>query len=281
LGAFRDTVRLSFFRAALMKDAEGVLDEQVPNTRYADAIRFTRNEQVAELEPVIRAYLAEAMGYAEAGVAPRREERELELPGELVEVLGADPELADAFDALTPGRQRSYVIHLASAKTSETRFARIAKARDRILAGKGPRSAEPAPVPRPGRLAGWRERRGRRGGASRPLRRPHPPSKLVRADLRVLGHSLDHGEARRPLRLDGAVGPHDLVERLDAVARGEPRHAPTGRRFAGESGWPASRASGHTQLTRPCHPRRGSSRPASLAGPAGPVALVATPAQVA
>jgi uncharacterized protein YdeI (YjbR/CyaY-like superfamily) len=137
MGAFRDDVRLSFFHAALMKDPEGVLEKQGPNTRHADAIRFTRNEQVAELEPVIRAYLAEAMGYAEAGVEPPKEERELELPAELVEALDADAELAEAFHALTPGRQRSYVIHLASAKKAETRFARIAKARDKILAGKG------------------------------------------------------------------------------------------------------------------------------------------------
>lgn len=137
MGAFRGDFRLSFFRAALMKDPEGVLEKQGPNTRHPDALRFTRNERVAELEPVIRSYLAEAMGYAEAGIDPHEEERELELPDELIEALDADPELAEAFDALTPGRQRSYVIHLASAKKSETRFARIAKARDKILAGKG------------------------------------------------------------------------------------------------------------------------------------------------
>jgi uncharacterized protein YdeI (YjbR/CyaY-like superfamily) len=137
MGAFRDDFRLSFFRAALMKDPEGVLEKQGPNTRHPDAIRFTRNEQVAELEAVIRAYLAEAMSYAEAGLEPPKEERELELPDELVEALDADAELAEAFHALTPGRQRSYVIHLASAKKAATRVARIAKARDRILAGKG------------------------------------------------------------------------------------------------------------------------------------------------
>ncbi len=137
LGALRGDFRLSFFRAALMKDPDGVLERQGPNTRHADMIRFTRSEQVAELEPTIRAYLHEAMEYAEAGIEPPEEPFELELPDELVEALDADPELAEAFHGLTPGRQRSYVIHLSSAKKPETRVNRIAKARPKILAGKG------------------------------------------------------------------------------------------------------------------------------------------------
>ena len=137
LGAFRDDVRLSFFDAALLTDPDGVLEKQGPNTRYPNAIRFTDNARVTELEPVIRSYLKEAMGYAEAGIRPPKEEVEVELPDELVEALDADPELAEAFHRLTPGRQKSYVIHLSSAKQPETRFRRIEKARDKILAGKG------------------------------------------------------------------------------------------------------------------------------------------------
>jgi uncharacterized protein YdeI (YjbR/CyaY-like superfamily) len=136
-GAFRGDFRLTFFHAALLQDPAGVLEKQGPNTRHPDALRFTRNEDVAALEPVIRAYLTEAMGYAAAGVLPPREARDLDLPDELVEALDADPELAEAFHRLTPGRRTSYVLHLASAKKPETRVARIAKARDRILAGKG------------------------------------------------------------------------------------------------------------------------------------------------
>jgi uncharacterized protein YdeI (YjbR/CyaY-like superfamily) len=77
------------------------------------------------------------MGYAEAGVKPAREPQDLELPIELVDALDDDPELAEAFHALTPGRQRSYVINLAGAKAAATRIARIAKFRGRILDGKG------------------------------------------------------------------------------------------------------------------------------------------------
>ena len=137
VGAFRGDFRLTFFRGALMKDPNGILEKQGPNARHPDAIRFTNVARVAELEPVIRSYLKEAMGYAEAGIEPPKEERPIELPDELVEAMDADPELAEAFHRLTPGRQRSYVINLGGAKKPETRFARIAKFRDKILAGKG------------------------------------------------------------------------------------------------------------------------------------------------
>lgn len=137
LGAFRGDARISFFQAALMTDPAGVLEKPGPNTRHANMIRVSDAGQIAPLAPVIRAYLAEAMHYAEDGVTPPKASTEVSLPDELVETLDADPELAEAFHALTPGRQRSYVIALTSAKKPETRHARIAKARDRILAGKG------------------------------------------------------------------------------------------------------------------------------------------------
>ena len=85
LGAFRSDFRISFFNAALMKDPKGVLEKQGPNTRHPDMIRFAKNTQVAEMEPVIVSYLKEAMGYAEAGIKPLKEQGELELPGELLE----------------------------------------------------------------------------------------------------------------------------------------------------------------------------------------------------
>lgn len=137
IGALRGDFRLNFFNAALMKDPHGVLEKQGPNTRHADAIRFTDPGRVAELAPVIRDYLVEAMGYAAAGIRPEREEAAIELPDELLDALDADPELAEAFAGLTPGRQRSYVIALSSARTAATRASRVLKFRDRIIAGKG------------------------------------------------------------------------------------------------------------------------------------------------
>lgn len=136
-GSFKTEVRMNFMNAALMKDPGGVLEPNGPNTRTKDILRFTRNEQVAEMEPVIRAYLAEAMGYAEAGIRPEKVERVIEMPEELVEALDTDPELAEAYHNLTPGRQRSYVFALNTAKQSATRVARIEKFRDKIIAGKG------------------------------------------------------------------------------------------------------------------------------------------------
>jgi uncharacterized protein YdeI (YjbR/CyaY-like superfamily) len=137
IGALQKEFRLSFFNAALMKDPEGLLSKQGPNTQHADSIRFTTEGQVAERESIVRAYLAEAKCYAEAGIKAERGRVAFELPEELVEAMEVDPELAGAFHALTPGRQRSYAIALAGAKASATRVARIERLRPKILAGKG------------------------------------------------------------------------------------------------------------------------------------------------
>ena len=137
IGAFRGEFRLSFFDAALMTDPAGVLEKQGPNTRHPDMIRFTDDARPAAMESVIRDYLAEAMRYADEGVRPPKEVHDDDLPDELVEALDADPELAEAFFGLTPGRRRSYVINLRSAKRPETRVTRIERFRARILAGKG------------------------------------------------------------------------------------------------------------------------------------------------
>ena len=137
IGALRNDFRLSFFNAALMKNADRVLVRQGPNTRHPDMIRFTENAQVEAMEKTIRSYLVEAMTYAEAGIKPPRDETELEVPDDLAEALNSDPELSEAFRSLTPGRQRSYIISLTAAKKPETRVSRIAAFRSRILSGKG------------------------------------------------------------------------------------------------------------------------------------------------
>jgi len=137
LGAFRDSFRLTFMNGSLLTDSHGILEKRGEQSRVADQVSFTDPEQVLRLEQVLRAYLDEAKGHAEAGRRPEKAKAELVWPSELVDALDDDPELAQAFQALTPGRQRSYVLHLEAAKKSETRTARIIKARDRILAGKG------------------------------------------------------------------------------------------------------------------------------------------------
>jgi uncharacterized protein YdeI (YjbR/CyaY-like superfamily) len=137
LGAFRGDFRISFFNAALMKDSDGVLEKQGQNTRHPDMIRFTDNAQVAARAAIIGAYLKEAMSYAEAGITPPKDDGDVDLPDELLEAMDSDPELAEAFHNLTPGRRKGYVIHLNSAKTSATRVARIMRSRQKILEGKG------------------------------------------------------------------------------------------------------------------------------------------------
>jgi uncharacterized protein YdeI (YjbR/CyaY-like superfamily) len=137
IGGFRGDFRLSFLNAALMTDPRGFLEKGGPNTRHPEMIRFRENSEVASKAPVIRSYLKEAMGYAEAGIKAPKSAEEDEAPEELTEALDADPELAEAFERLTPGRRRSYVINLRSAKASATRIARITKFRSKILAGMG------------------------------------------------------------------------------------------------------------------------------------------------
>lgn len=137
IGAHRSSFQISFMNAALLKDDANILMKPGPNANHPDTVRFTGDEEVEKLALVLRAYLMQAMAHAEAGTKPVRGPRELVLPEELTEALNADPELGQAFASLTPGRQRSYVIALSSAKTSATRMARIAKFRDKIIAGKG------------------------------------------------------------------------------------------------------------------------------------------------
>jgi uncharacterized protein YdeI (YjbR/CyaY-like superfamily) len=137
LGAFRGDFRLSFFDAALLADPEGLLSRQGPNTRHPDCLRFADAGQVPAREAAIRGFLAQAMGFAAAGIRPPKEEHHPDWPEELVLALDADPALAEAFHRLTPGRQRSYVHALSTTRVAATRMARIEKYRGHILAGKG------------------------------------------------------------------------------------------------------------------------------------------------
>ncbi len=137
IGAFVDDFRLTFFDAALLDDTEGLLELAGPNSPTPSVMRFRDVAQVATRSTAITAYLTQAIGFAKAGVKPPKVERDQALPDVLIAALDADPELAEAFFALTPGRQRSYVIALSSAKKVETQIARIAKFRAPILKGKG------------------------------------------------------------------------------------------------------------------------------------------------
>lgn len=137
LGAFRGDVRLTFFNASLLDDRTGVLTRQGENTRHPDCARFTDAADIAQMAPALLDLIAQAMAHAEAGTKPLKETQALELPDELAMALDADPVLAKAFHALTPGRQKSHALAIGSAKASATRIARIAKLAPLILVGKG------------------------------------------------------------------------------------------------------------------------------------------------
>ncbi|MEP3074368.1 YdeI/OmpD-associated family protein [Maricaulis sp.] len=132
----KDFLALMFFKGALVDDPDGLLREQGPNSRSAKRLEFTGADAIRSAEPQLRALVASAIN-VEASGAKLPPRTDLELPEELTEALAGDAELSAAFDALTPGRQRGYVLHIAGAKQAQTRRNRIAKHRPRILAGKG------------------------------------------------------------------------------------------------------------------------------------------------
>lgn len=136
IGAFRSDFRLSVFNSGPMHDPAGMLECQGPNNQHPDMIRFTDSATVSTILGTIRAYLEETTGYAEAGLRPSKDGRPLDRPDELTDALDAGPVLAEAFQALSAGRQRSNVVNLSSAEKAETRRSRIATFRSRILAGK-------------------------------------------------------------------------------------------------------------------------------------------------
>ena len=133
---FKSYVALLFFKGALMKDEAGLLVRQTPNVQAARQLRFTDLAEVEARAHAIKAYLNEAIEIERAGakVGPAPPKAP---PPEFAQRLVADPELAAAFDALTPGRRRAYCLHFAGARQAATRAARIERWRSAILAGKG------------------------------------------------------------------------------------------------------------------------------------------------
>ena len=132
----KDFLALMFFKGALLKDPEGVLEEQGPNSRSARRIEFTSIDDVARLADTVEAYVKEALDVEEAGleVGPAPEPVLVE---ELRDVLDEDPSLRAAFEALSPGRRREYNLYFSGAKQARTRESRVEKYRRKILDGRG------------------------------------------------------------------------------------------------------------------------------------------------
>jgi uncharacterized protein YdeI (YjbR/CyaY-like superfamily) len=135
---FKDYCALLFFMGALLKDAKGILIAQTQNTQAARQIRFTSVREITALEPVLKAYINEAIKVEKAGLKVNfKTTAEFATPEEFQQQLDTLPALKTAFAALTPGRQRAYLLYFAAAKQSKTRTSRVEKCLPHILAGKG------------------------------------------------------------------------------------------------------------------------------------------------
>lgn len=133
---FKEHCSLMFFKGVLLKDTHGLLRSQGENSQSALRLEFTSEDQVTKA--MLKSYVKQAIAVEKAGGKVEFKARlELQLPEELTQILKKDRRLAKAFDALTPGRRRAYVLHFTAAKQAQTRTARIEKCAPKILAGLG------------------------------------------------------------------------------------------------------------------------------------------------
>lgn len=135
---FKAYCALLFFKGALLKDPNGVLVKTGVNTRVGRQMRFTSVREITKLEPILKAYIYEAVEAEEAGLKLKTvKDTEIIIPEELQSKLDEVPRLKTAFYALTPGRQRAYTFYFSAPKQSQTRTSRIEKCMQLILDGKG------------------------------------------------------------------------------------------------------------------------------------------------
>ncbi|MEO5602325.1 MAG: YdeI/OmpD-associated family protein [Cyclobacteriaceae bacterium] len=135
---FKEYCALLFFKGALLKDAKGILIQQTENVQGARQIRFTNIREIGKMKPTLKAYIYEAIEVEEAGLkVPVKKTSDYTIPEEFQNKLDKTPALRTAFDALTPGRQRGYILYFSAAKQSKTRESRIEKYRKQILKGRG------------------------------------------------------------------------------------------------------------------------------------------------
>ena len=135
---FKEYCALLFFKGALLKDARGILIQQTENVQAARQLRFTSVREIVAVEPIVKAYVKEAIQVDKAGLkVSLKKTSEFKMPEEFQSKLDKVPALKTAFAALTPGRQRGYLLYFSGAKQSKTRDARIEKSMPQILKGKG------------------------------------------------------------------------------------------------------------------------------------------------
>ncbi|HEV7333496.1 MAG TPA: YdeI family protein [Flavisolibacter sp.] len=135
---FKEYCALLFMKGALLTDSRKILVQQTENVQASRQIRFTSVDQVIKMTPVLKAYIKEAIDVEKAGLKVElKSTKEFNMPQEFQLVLEDMPELKTAFEGLTPGRQRGYLLYFSAPKQSKTRETRIEKYLDKILQGKG------------------------------------------------------------------------------------------------------------------------------------------------
>jgi uncharacterized protein YdeI (YjbR/CyaY-like superfamily) len=135
---FKEYCALLFHKGALMKDTKDILIQQTENVQSARQIRFTSLKEIVKLRATIKAYIKEAIAIEKAGLkVEMKKTSEYKMPEEFKNELNENSELKAAFEALTPGRQRGYLLHFSAPKQSKTREARVKKYINLIIAGKG------------------------------------------------------------------------------------------------------------------------------------------------
>lgn len=138
LAGFKDYCAISFFKGVLLKDDHGILQTPGENSQAVRLVRFQSQEEISKLEPVVKAYIYEAIEVEKAGLKVNfKKSKEQVLPDELLKKMDEDPAFKRAFYALTPGRQRGYNLYFSAPKQSATRESRIEKYEQRILDGIG------------------------------------------------------------------------------------------------------------------------------------------------
>jgi uncharacterized protein YdeI (YjbR/CyaY-like superfamily) len=136
--AFKEYCAFLFFKGALMKDARGILIQQTKNVQSARQIRFTNVREIVDMETILKAYINEAIEVEKSGLkVDYKKTTEFDIPEEFQHKLDENPALKTAFKALTPGRQRAYLLYFSAPKQSKTRVSRVEKYMQQILSGKG------------------------------------------------------------------------------------------------------------------------------------------------
>ncbi len=135
---FKDYCALLFMKGVLLKDAKGILIQQTENVQAARQIRFTNLNEIVKLETTLKKYIQEAIAIEKAGLkVALKKPTEFKMAEEFRHVLNEMLDVKKAFEALTPGRQRAYLLHFSAPKQSKTREARVEKSIPKILQGKG------------------------------------------------------------------------------------------------------------------------------------------------